>query len=249
MPRNKVWEDLVETAARHAERQGRATWRTALSEPGWWALLWFRIAQWCWDQDLRGLALWFSNHGRRTTNIHLHPAARIGRRCLFIGPAILVGEMTVLGDNCTVHAGVTLTAGSLTPYQLLRDDREPPPGRGHPTIGNNCELETGVIVQGDVFVGHDTRLLCGATITRDVPNGSVALGPVSRILKAGSLSTDLDARAVAALAQRLQALEEQVQILNFSARRQLGGPRETHNPEIYGPIPAVEKLLESAGLD
>jgi serine O-acetyltransferase len=166
-----------------------------------------------------------------------------------LGPSIVVGEMTVLGDDCTVHARVTLTAGSLTPYQLLRDDREPPPGRGHPTIGNHCELETGVIVQGDVFVGNDTRLMCGAIITRDVPNGATALGPVVRILQAGNVLTDLDARALQAIAQRLQALEEQVQILNFSARRQLGGPRETHNPATYGPSPAVEKLLEGAGLD
>ncbi|MEB3284064.1 MAG: hypothetical protein VKN33_02100 [Candidatus Sericytochromatia bacterium] len=247
--RRFVWQDLVETAASHAERRGQTTLRTALLEPGWWALLWHRVSKTLWEADLRFLAVWLSGHARRSTGIDIHPAARIGRRCLLLGPSIIIGEMTVIGDDCHINAGVIFTSGGSTPYQLLKMDSEPLPGRGHPTIGNRCRLEAGVIVQGDVFVGDDTRLHCGATITRDVPDASTAFASATRVFKRSVRFEDLDALAIRALAQRLRAIEEDVQILNFAARRHSPFPKETRNSAVYGPIPEVERLNEGAGLE
>ena len=55
------------------------------------------------------LARWESQRWVRRTGIEIHPAATIGRR-FFIdhGTGVVIGETTVIGDDCTIYQGVTL---------------------------------------------------------------------------------------------------------------------------------------------
>lgn len=64
---------------------------------------------WLWNKGARGLARWFSQWTRNRTGVEIHPAAQIGRR-FFIDHAmgVIIGETTIIGDDCTLYQGVTL---------------------------------------------------------------------------------------------------------------------------------------------
>ncbi|MOA58549.1 hypothetical protein D3C78_1829670 [compost metagenome] len=94
------------------------------------------------------------------------------------------------------------------------------------------------------------RVLSGAVIGRDIPDGGVGVGVPGRVLARPSAKADPDARAVQAMAERLYHLEEQLQILAFATRQQanLSERWRTRQPDQYGPIPAVEELIDGAGI-
>jgi serine O-acetyltransferase len=239
--------DVQAVAARHAERQRRPVGAVLWQEPGVWALARHRLAHWLWRQDFRALARWWAGRTRRATGIDVHPAARIGRRCLLLGPGIVVGELAVIGDDATIDAGVMLVSGGITPASLAVRDEEPRPGRGHPSVGNRVRLGVGAVVVGDVFVGDEVVVEAGAVVTRDVADGHVVLSPPCRVVGSGQPRREPDARAVGALARRLASLEEHLQILAFHVRRPGPGGPDARPPAPYGPIPEVEALLEAAG--
>lgn len=225
-----IWQDLRETAGRYAERTETATWEVLLSEPGLQALAVYRVAHWL---NRQGLAMWaraITQHARRFTGVSIHPSARIGRRWQVTGGAVEVGAHAVIGDDCTVESGALLLGG--------------------PRLGNAVVVEAGAIVTGEVFIGHDVRVLAGAVVNRDIPDGGVAVGVPGRVLSRPGVKPDPDARAVQALAERLYFLEEQLQILAFATRQQAGMSERwrTRQPDQYGPIPAVEDLIDGAGI-
>lgn len=225
-----ILQDLRDTAARYAERTARPSWEVLLAEPGLHALAVFRLAHWLHAQGLVTWARMTSQHARRLTGIELHPSARIGRRCLMWHGPILVGPNAVIGDDCTLDPGAMLLGG--------------------PRLGHHVVVEAGALVNGEVFIGNDVRLLPGAVVDRDVPDGGVAVGVPGRVLGRPTAKPDPDARAVQALAERLYHLEEQLQILAFATRQQgsSGDRWRTRNPDQYGPIPAVEELIDGAGI-
>ena len=74
-----------------------------------------RRANWFYRHGMHFLARWISQRCVRRTNIEIHPAARLGRR-VFIdhGTGVVIGETTVVGDDCTIYQGVTLGAPAST---------------------------------------------------------------------------------------------------------------------------------------
>lgn len=227
-------EDLQQTADRFAERSGQPAWVAKLTEPGWLALAWFRLTHYLYGAGFRTPALLIARQASRATGILLHPSARIGRRCvLMAGSGILVGPGTVVGDDCRLEPGVMLVS-------------EPD---AFPTLGDRVWVEAGAILTGEIFVGHDVRVAAGSVVNRDVADGGMAIGVPGRVLTRAQARPDPDAKAVKALADRLYHLEEQHQILAFSVNRATGGDRwKTRNPEVYGPIPEVEDLVDGAGI-
>jgi serine O-acetyltransferase len=224
-----IWQDLRDTAGRVAERTHTSAFEAALTDPGLQALAVYRAASWLHGQGLGTWARMISQHVRRFTGITIDPTARIGRRCVFgVGP-VIVGESAVIGDDCMIEAGAMLIGG--------------------PRLGSAVVVEAGAIVRGEVFLGNDVRVLAGAVVDRDIPDGGVAVGVPGRVLARAQAKADPDARAVQALAERLYHLEEQLQILAFATRQQAGADRlRTRNPDQYGPIPAVEALIDGAGI-
>lgn len=73
------------------------------------AVIHYRIAHFFYKIHLRFIALLISNWCKFTTGIEIHPAAQIGKR-LFIdhGVGLVIGETTIIGDDCTLYQGVTL---------------------------------------------------------------------------------------------------------------------------------------------
>ena len=117
-------------------------------------------------------ARWISQRAARRTGIEIHPGAQIGKG-LFIdhGNGVIIGETTIIGDNCTLYQGVTL--GGTGKEQ----------GKRHPTIGNNVMIGAGAKVLGSCTIGDDSKIGAGSVVLCSVPSGSTVVGVPGRIVR------------------------------------------------------------------
>lgn len=141
-----------------------------------------RRANWFYRHGLRFLARWISQRCVRRTNIEIHPAAQLGRR-VFIdhGTGVVIGETTVVGDDCTIYQGVTL--GGTGKHR----------GKRHPTLGNNVMVGAGAKVLGPITIGDNVRIAAGAVVLSDIPDNSTAVGVPARVVRRnGARVIDLD---------------------------------------------------------
>ena len=146
----------------------------------------------------------------RRTGIEIRPAATIGRR-LFIdhGTGVVIGETTIIGDDCTLYQGVTLGGTG--------KDK----GKRHPTLGNNVMVGAGAKVHGPIEIGNDVRIAAGAVVLQDIPSESTAVGVPARVVRRhGEKVVDLDQVHIPdPITQEIQRLEQRIKDLES----QLGG--------------------------
>ena len=137
-------------------------------------MLFHRLANFLWRVGFRWFARWLSAIGRWLTGIEIHPGATIGRR-FFIdhGMGVVIGETSIIGDDCTLYHGVTL--GGTTWDK----------GKRHPTLGDGVVIGAGAKVLGPVTIGANAKIGSNAVVVRDVPNGATAIGIPARIAEAG----------------------------------------------------------------
>lgn len=140
--------------------------------PGVKAVLHYRIAHWLYNKGHYFIADWISKRTRRKTGIEIHPAAKIGKG-LFIdhGMGVVIGETTVIGDNCTIYQGVTLGGTG--------KDK----GKRHPTIGNNVTIGSGAKVLGPFCVGDNSKVAANAVVLNEIPPNSTCVGVPAHIVK------------------------------------------------------------------
>lgn len=136
------------------------------------AVLWYRWSHFFFKHRLKFLARIFSQLGKFFTGIEIHPGATIGKG-LFIdhGSGVVIGETTIIGDDCTIYQGVTLGG---TGKDL---------GKRHPTLGNNVLIGAGAKVLGPFKVGDNSRIAAGAVVLDEVPENSTAVGVPARIVR------------------------------------------------------------------
>ena len=116
------------------------------------------------------------------TGIEIHPGATIGKR-FFIdhGAAVVIGETTEIGDDCTIYQGVTLGGTG-------KDV-----GKRHPTRGNNVMVGAGAKVLGPMRIGDNTKIAAGAVVLTEIPDNSTAVGiPAKVVRREGVKVDDLD---------------------------------------------------------
>jgi serine O-acetyltransferase len=143
--------------------------------PGLHALWFHRINHWFWQHGLRTSSRFFSQIARFFFAIEIHPGAQIGRR-LFIdhGMGIIIGETTIIGDDCTLYQGVTL--GGTGKEQ----------GKRHPTLQNGVFVGAGAKILGNITVGENCRVGAGSVVLHNVPPNSTIVGvPGHIVLRAG----------------------------------------------------------------
>ncbi|MDA0237176.1 MAG: serine O-acetyltransferase [Proteobacteria bacterium] len=152
----------------------RTTWEVVTCYPGFHAMLFHRAANFLWRIDFRWSARWLSAICRWLTGIEIHPGATIGRR-FFIdhGMGVVIGETSIIGDDCTLYHGVTL--GGTTWDK----------GKRHPTLGDGVVIGAGAKVLGPVTIGANAKVGSNAVVVRDVPNGATAIGIPARIAEVG----------------------------------------------------------------
>ncbi|MBQ3132918.1 MAG: serine O-acetyltransferase [Clostridia bacterium] len=109
----------------------------------------------------------------RRTGIEIHPGATLGDG-LFIdhGVGVVIGETTVVGENCTIYQGVTL-GGTGKDKGAKR----------HPTIGDNVMIGAGAKVLGPITIGNNVRIAAGAVVLSDVPDNCTVVGVPARIVR------------------------------------------------------------------
>ena len=75
------------------------------------------------------------NRVKRKTGAEVHPASTIGKFLLIDhGVGVVIGETSIIGNNCTIYQGVTL--GGTGKEQ----------GKRHPTIGDNVMIAPNVTI-------------------------------------------------------------------------------------------------------
>lgn len=113
-----------------------------------------------------------SQKAARRTGIEIHPGAQIGEG-LFIdhGNGVIIGETTIIGDNCTLYQGVTL--GGTGKEQ----------GKRHPTLGNNVMVSAGAKVLGSFKIGDNSKIGAGSVVLEEVPANSTVVGVPGRVVK------------------------------------------------------------------
>lgn len=113
-----------------------------------------------------------SQRAARRTGIEIHPGATIGKG-LFIdhGNGVIIGETTIIGDNCTLYQGVTL-GGTGKEH-----------GKRHPTLGNNVMVSAGAKVLGSFKIGDNSKIGAGSVVLNEVPENSTVVGVPGRVVR------------------------------------------------------------------
>ena len=138
--------------------------------PGVKALIDYRVAHFFYKIHFKFLAKVISTWSRFWTGIEIHPAAKIGKR-LFIdhGMGVVIGETSVIGDDCTLYQGVTL--GGTGKEKCKR----------HPTLGNNVTVGAGAKILGGITVGNNCKIGADSVVLKDVPDDCTVVG-VGRVI-------------------------------------------------------------------
>ncbi len=137
--------------------------------PGPRAILFHRIAHFFYNLRLFFLARLISEVARLLTLIEIHPGAKIGRRLVIDhGIGLVIGETTIIGDDCILYHGVTL--GGVSTQDIKR----------HPTLADRVLVGAGAKVLGPIYLGHDSKVGANSVVTKDVPEGQTVVGIPAR---------------------------------------------------------------------
>lgn len=165
-----IREDIVAFKAK--DPAATSTLSVILNSPGLRAVWAHRRQHWLWEHGHKGFARWLSTRSRKRFGVEIHPGARIGRRFLIDhGMGIVVGETTIIGDDCMIYQGVTLGGtGKET-------------GKRHPTLGNGVVVGVGAKVLGNITLGDNVKVGGGAVVVKDVPADCTVVGVPGHIVR------------------------------------------------------------------
>ena len=98
-------------------------------------------------------------------SIDIHPGCSIGKR-LFIdhGVGVVIGETTIIGDDCTIYQGVSLGGTGKEK------------GKRHPTIKNNVIIGAGAKVLGNITIGSNCKIGANTVVLTDVKDNMTIVG-------------------------------------------------------------------------
>ena len=179
------------------------------------AVILYRLTHFLWRYKLRWLARFISTLARWITGIEIHPGAVIGRR-FFIdhGMGVVIGETSIIGDDCMLYHGVTL--GGTTWDKVKR----------HPTLKNGVVIGAGAKILGPITLGDNVRVGSNSVVVRSIDDNETVVGIPGRIVrqktededsfdsyaaKASGISNDPTLQAVNSLIDRLSELEKQLE--------------------------------------
>ena len=158
-------------AAKERDPAATSTLEVIFTYPGFHARQLHRLAHVLHTRGLRLPARLISHLGRTLTGIEIHPRAQIGEK-FFIdhGMGVVIGETTVIGDNCHLYQGVTL--GGTSTKRAKR----------HPTLGNGVVVGAGAKIIGAVNIGDYAKIGAGSVVVTNVPPNATVVGVPGHIV-------------------------------------------------------------------
>lgn len=145
------------------------------------AVMYYRLANQLYyhdlnDKGLRYRAKEIAEEAKLNTGIEIHPAASIGRRFVVDhGIGTVVGETTIIGDDCYILQCVILGAAGIANNASKKR---------HPTLCNNVEVGAFARILGNVRIGNNVKISPYAIIRQDVcDNHNVILVSQCQIVK------------------------------------------------------------------
>lgn len=171
----KIFKELYEDAKNIKEKDPacRNVLETIILYPGFHILVFYRLAHFLYKNKIFFLARLISQIGRWFTGIEIHPGATIGRR-LFIdhGMGIVIGETSMIGNDCTIYHNATLGGTGKDKYKR------------HPDLGNNVMVGAGAKILGPIKIGNNVKVGANAVVLKDVKENSTVVGiPYMRTIK------------------------------------------------------------------
>lgn len=128
------------------------------------AVLFYRIAHALHLKGESACARKCSEDAKLKTGIEIHPACVIGKRfVLDHGVGTVIGETTVIGDDCYILQSVIF--GS----KYIANNKSE---RRHPVIGNNVEIGGHVKIYGNVTIGNNVVISPGAVVKENVADNT-----------------------------------------------------------------------------
>jgi serine O-acetyltransferase len=197
--------EQIETIFRE-DPAARSVLEIFLCYPGFHAILLHRFAHRLHDAGVPLAPRVISQVSRLMTGIEIHPGAQIGRR-FFIdhGMGVVIGETTIIGDDCLLYQGVTLGGTGKEK------------GKRHPTLGNHVVIGTGAKVLGNITIGDHVRIGAGSVVLKAVPDHSTVVGIPGRIVRSRDAAAeepldhgqlpDPQGQAIEELTRRVEHLE------------------------------------------
>ncbi len=178
-----MFRRLKEDIALVKERDpaARSSLEIILTYSGLKAVRSYRRAHWFYSHGFPTVARIISQRSRNKTGIEIHPGAQIGKG-LFIdhGMGVVIGETTIIGDNCLLYQGVTLGGTG--------KDK----GKRHPTLGNNVMVGAGAKVLGPIEIGDNVKIAANAVVLKPIPKNSTAVGVPARIAVRNGIKIEQD---------------------------------------------------------
>jgi serine O-acetyltransferase len=148
-----IWLDVK--AVQERDPAARSALEVLLLYQGVHAMIWHRFAHWFYKHKMFFIARLISQIARFLTLIEIHPGAEMGHGILIDhGCGVVIGETTVVGDNCTIYQGVTLGGVGLNK------------GKRHPTLGNNVTVGAGAKILGAFEVGDNCTIAANAVLLK-----------------------------------------------------------------------------------
>ncbi|WP_163831941.1 serine O-acetyltransferase [Spartinivicinus ruber] len=134
------------------------------------AVLHYRLAHACWllgecnGEFAKQLALEITSFAKSVSGAEIHPAADIGKRfVLDHGVNTVIGETTVIGDECYILGDVTIGA-----YGISNN----PCGKRHPSLGDNVQVGAGARLLGPISIGDNSFIAPFSVVTESIPANS-----------------------------------------------------------------------------
>lgn len=177
-----MFKDLRELLNAYKERDPAARSKISifLLYPGVRAVIDHRIAHWFYKKGHFYIARSISQRSRKRTGIEIHPGATIGKRLVIDhGMGIVIGETTIIGDDCLLYQGVTLGGSGKEK------------GKRHPTLGNNVLVGAGAKVLGSFTVGDNARIAANAVVLNEIPANATAVGVPAKVVRVKGEKVDI----------------------------------------------------------
>lgn len=146
---------------------------------GYKALQSYRFSHIFWIAGRKELALLLQSRISEVFSVDIHPGARLGRGVMLDhATGLVIGETSVVGDDCSFLHGVTLGGTG-----KVSGDR-------HPKIGNNVVIGCNASVLGNITIGDNCKIGSGTIVVKPMLPGTTAVGTPARIIEPKETSVD-----------------------------------------------------------